>query len=248
MDMCVSTRSPITASKEALNLADVGYPIAEVEACGEALISKTPRSGGIVSTATCKEQLLYELHDPARYLTPDVTADFTGVRLRPVDSDIVRVAGGSGSARPDTLKVTVGYRAGWIGEAQVSYGGPGAADRARLAGQIVLDRLEHLGLRPIETRAEIVGVDSLYPGSGPVTARAVAGTPESYEARVRVAARVRTQEEAEMVVHEVGALGLNGPSGGSIAALGIREVLGVVSTFVPSDLIRPSVTLQTVRA
>jgi hypothetical protein len=88
----------------------------------------------------------------------------------------------------------------------------------------VLDRLEYLGVRPIETRAEVVGVDSLYPGSGPVLARA--GSEQPYEARVRVAARVRTQEEAEMVVHEVDALGLNGPSGGSIAAMGVREVLG----------------------
>ena len=85
-------------------------------ASGEVLISKTPRSSDIVSTATCKEQLPYELHDPARYLTPDVTADFTGVRLAQAGQDVVPVTGGSGSARPDILKVTVGYRAGWIGE------------------------------------------------------------------------------------------------------------------------------------
>jgi len=77
---------------------------------------------------------------------------------------------------------------GVFGEAQVSYGVPGAAERARLAGQIVLDRLECLGVRPIETRAEVMGVDSLFPGSGPVAARAAAGTVEPYEARVRVAA------------------------------------------------------------
>jgi hypothetical protein len=232
--------------KDVPNLADVGYPIAEVDPSGEALVMKTPNSGGIVSTATCKEQLLYELHDPARYLTPDVTADFTGIRLKQLEKDVVEVTGGSGTARPDTLKVTVGYRAGWIGEAQVSYGGPGAAERARLAGQIVLDRLEYRGVRPIETRAEVMGVDSLFPGSSPVTSRATAGTPEPYEARVRVAARVRTQEEAEMVVHEVDSLGLNGPSGGSIASMGVREVLGVVSTFVPRELIRPSVSVETV--
>jgi hypothetical protein len=192
--------------------------------------------------------MLYELHDPARYLTPDVTADFTGVRLRQAGQDVVRITGGSGTARPDTLKVTVGYRAGWIGEAQVSYGGPGAVERARLAGQIVLDRLEYLGVKPVETRAEVVGVDSLYPGSGPIDARAAQSAAPPYEARVRVAARVRTQEEAEMVVHEVDSLGLNGPSGGSIAAQGVREVLGVVSIFVPRDLIRPSVTVEAVRA
>src|SRR5690606_22827239 len=135
-----------------------GYPIAEVDPSGEARVTKTPSSGGIVSTATCKEQLLYELHDPARYLTPDVTADFTGVRLAQAGQDVVRVTGGRGTARPETLKVTVGYRAGWIGEGQVSYGGPGAVERARLAGQIVLDRLEYLGIQPIETRTEVVGV------------------------------------------------------------------------------------------
>jgi hypothetical protein len=231
------------------NLADVGYPIAEIAASGEALVMKTPQSGGLVSTATCKEQLLYELHDPARYLTPDVTADFSGVRLAQAGQDVVRVTGGSGTARPDTLKVTVGYRAGWIGEAQVSYGGPGAAERARLAGQIVLDRLEYLGVRPIETRAEVVGVDSLYPGSGPLAARAsvLGAMAEPYEARGRVAARCRTQDEAEMVVHEVDSLGLNGPSGGSIAAMGVREVIGVVSTFIPRELVRPCISIEDVR-
>jgi hypothetical protein len=120
--------------------------------------------------------------------------------------------------------------------------------RARLAGRIVVDRLEYLGVKPVETRAEVVGVDSLYPGSGPINARAAQSAAPPYEARVRVAARVRTQEEAEMVVHEVDSLGLNGPSGGSIATQGVREVLGVVSTFVPRDLIRPSVTVEAVRA
>ncbi len=229
--------------KDVPNLADVGYPIAQVDSSGEALISKTPRTGGLVSTATCKEQLLYELHDPARYLTPDVTADFTGVRLAQVEQDVVRVTGGSGTARPDTLKVTVGYRAGWIGEAQVSYGGPGAVERARLAGEIVLDRLERLGVRPIETRAEVVGVESLYPGA----ASPVLGAAPR-EARARVAVRTHTADEAEMAVHEVDSLRLNGPSGGSIAAMNVREVLGVVSTFVPRSLIQPSVSIEEIRA
>src|SRR6185369_12731394 len=124
-------------------------------------------------------------------------------------------------------------------EAQVSYGGPGAVERARLAGQIVLDRLEYLGLRPIETRAEVVGVDSLYPGSASPEA-----SPAPREARARVAVRTHTAAEAEMAVHGMDALGLNGPSGGSIAAMNVREVLGVVSTFVPRALIRPSVSVE----
>src|SRR3954451_1766512 len=92
--------------KDVPNVADVGYPIAQVDPSGEALVMKTPQTGGLGSPATCREQLLYELHDPARYLTPDVTADSTGVRLRQQGQDIVRVTGGSGTDRPEALKVT----------------------------------------------------------------------------------------------------------------------------------------------
>ena len=221
----------------------------QVMRVGEALISKTPQTGGLVSTATCKEQLLYELHDPARYLTPDVTADFTGRAAA-----AGRAGYGAGDrrqrvARPDTLKVTVGYPGG------LDRRGPGLVRRAgrRRAGttgrEIVLDRLEYLGVRPIETRAEVVGVDSLYPGSGP-TGRQVVGARRDGRA-VRGprpgAARVRTQEEAEMVVHEVDSLGLNGPSGGSIAARASARSRGGLDVR-PRDLIRPSVTVEEVRA
>jgi hypothetical protein len=222
--------------KDVPNLANVGYPIAEVGADGEALISKTPGSGGLVSTATCKEQLLYEVHDPARYLTPDVSADFTGVRLRQAGADLVHLSGGSGLPRPSTLKVTIGYRAGWIGEGQVSYGGPGALSRARLAAEIVLDRLEMLGVETTETRVDCIGIDALYPGTD-------APVNEPYEARVRVAARTKTREEAVLVAHEVDSLGLSGPSAGSIAAMNVREILGVVSAFVPREMVRPTVTM-----
>jgi hypothetical protein len=227
--------------KDVPNLAAVGYPIAEVEESGEALVTKTPGSGGLVSVATCKEQLLYELHDPTRYLTPDVAADFTGVRLEAVGPDLVRVSGGRGAPRPDTLKVSVGYLDGWIGEGQVSYGGPGAVERARLAGEVVQDRLELLGVRTRELRVECVGVDALYSSATP-------GAPPPYEVRLRVAARTDTEEEATIVAHEVDALGLSGPSAGSIAAMTVREVLGVVSTFVPRELVSLRVVVQEVGA
>ena len=223
--------------KDVPNLANVGYPIAEVSPTGEALIGKTPASGGLVSVATCKEQLLYEVHDPARYLTPDVTADFTGVRLEQAGPDIVRVAGAGGTARPETLKVSVGYLDGWIGEGQVSYGGPGAVERARLAGEVVLDRLEILGVRARETRVECVGVDALFASATPKA-------PPPSEVRLRVAARTDTAEEAEIVAHEVDALGLSGPSAGSIAAVSVREVLGVVSTYVPREQVSPRIVVE----
>ena len=228
--------------KDVPDLANVGYPIAEVDASGDALVTKTPGSGGLVSVATCKEQLLYEVHDPARYLTPDVTADFTGVRLESAGPDRVRVSGGTGRPRPDTLKVSLGYLDGWIGEGQVSYGGPGAVERARLAGEVVLDRLELLGVRARETRVECIGVDSLFSSATP------AGSPPPSEVRLRVAARTDTEEEAQLVAHEVDALGLSGPSAGSIAAMSVREVLAVVSTYVPRELVEPTIVLEEVGA
>ncbi len=227
--------------KDVPGLANLGYPIVEVDASGAGLLTKTPDTGGLVSVATCKEQLLYELHDPARYLTPDVTADFTGVQLHQAGPDLVRFSGGNGSPRPDTLKVSVGYLAGWIGEGQVSYGGPGAVERARLAGEVVLDRLELLGVRARETRVECVGVDALFPGA------ALKGSLEPpYEVRLRVAARTDTEEEARIVAHEVDALGLSGPSAGSIAAMSVREVLAVESTFIPRELVRPEIVMEAV--
>ncbi|MFN8522523.1 MAG: acyclic terpene utilization AtuA family protein [Chloroflexota bacterium] len=225
--------------KDVPGLANVGYPIAEVAADGTAIISKTPGSGGLVSTATCKEQLLYEVHDPAAYLTPDVAADFTGLSLSSAAQDRVHLQGGRGRPRPATLKVSVGYRDGWIGEGQVSYGGPGAVERARLAGEVVLDRLELLGVQPRETRVECMGIDSLYQDATP-------RLDAPYEARVRVAARTNTREEALMVAHEVDSLGLSGPSAGSIASMNVKEVLGVVSAFIPRDLVQTRVIMHQV--
>ena len=126
--------------------ANLGYPIAECRADGTAVVTKLPGTGGLVSTATCTEQLLYEVHNPSAYLTPDVTADFSHVRLEEQGPDRVRITGATGREAPDMLKVTVGYRDGFLGEGQISYGGTGCVARARLAGEIVVERLSALGL------------------------------------------------------------------------------------------------------
>ena len=123
--------------KDVADLAHCGYPIAEVQADGSAIITKLAGTGGCVSTQTVKEQLLYEVHDPARYLTPDVTADFSRVAIAAVGDDRVKVSNAGGSKRPDTLKVTVGFDGGFQGEAGVSYAGPAAQERGRLAAEIV---------------------------------------------------------------------------------------------------------------
>lgn len=220
--------------KDVPNLARLGFPIGEVAADGSVVITKVPHAGGRVSAATCKEQLLYEIHDPARYLQPDVVADFTGVTVAEEAADRVRVTGGRGTARPDTLKVSVAYVDGWIGEGQISYGGPGALARARLALDIVRERLALTGVAASELRFDLIGVDALYGDATP----AARGEPS--EVRVRVAGRAANAAEAARIGNEVETLYTNGPAGGGGAFKSTREVIAVQSVLLPRAAVTPS--------
>ncbi|CAG9271367.1 acyclic terpene utilization AtuA family protein [Paraburkholderia caribensis] len=220
--------------KDVPKLARLGFPIGEVTADGAVTITKVPHAGGRVSAATCKEQLIYEIHDPARYLQPDVVADFTGVDVAEEAVDRVRVTGGNGTVRTDTLKVSVAYADGYIGEGQISYGGPGAVARARLALDIVRERLAMTGVAASELRFDLIGVDSLY-GE---TAADERGEP--YEVRVRVAGRTATAEEALRIGNEVETLYTNGPAGGGGVTKSTREVLAVQSVLLPRADVKPS--------
>ncbi|MBR8308312.1 acyclic terpene utilization AtuA family protein [Burkholderia cenocepacia] len=220
--------------KDVPNLARLGFPIGEVAADGSVVITKVPHAGGRVSAATCKEQLLYEIHDPARYLQPDVVADFTRVTVTEEAADRVRVTGGRGTARPDTLKVSVAYVDGWIGEGQISYGGPGALARARLALDIVRARLALTGVAASELRFDLIGVDALYGDATP----AVRGEPA--EVRVRVAGRAANAAEAARIGNEVETLYTNGPAGGGGAFKSTREVIAVQSVLLPRAAVTPS--------
>ncbi|MBP0609776.1 MULTISPECIES: acyclic terpene utilization AtuA family protein [Burkholderia] len=220
--------------KDVPNLARLGFPIGEVAADGTVVITKVPHAGGRVSAASCKEQLLYEIHDPARYLQPDVVADFTRVAVAEEAADRVRVTGGRGTARPDTLKVSVAYVDGWIGEGQISYGGPGALARARLALDIVRDRLALTDVAASELRFDLIGVDALYGDATP----AVRGEPA--EVRVRVAGRAANAAEAARIGNEVETLYTNGPAGGGGAFKSTREVIAVQSVLLPRAAVTPS--------
>jgi hypothetical protein len=215
--------------KEVGGLARLGFPIGEVDEDGSVVITKVPGSGGTVSEATCKEQLLYEIHDPARYLTPDVIADFSEVAVAEVGKDRVSVKGATGHARPDTLKVSVGYRDGYVGEGQISYAGPGAVARARLALDIVAGRLRLTGVRSRDTRFDLIGVDALH------RSRLSATGPEPHEVRARVAGRTDTLHEAVRIGNEVESLYTNGPAGGGGASKQAREVVAVASAFLPRE-------------
>jgi hypothetical protein len=220
--------------KDVPDLARLGFPIGEVSADGAVVMTKVAHAGGLVTEATCKEQLIYEIHDPRRYLQPDVVADFSEVRVAQDGQDRVRVSGGRGTERTDTLKVSVAYIDGYIGEGQISYGGPGAVARARLALEIVRERLALTGVATRELRLDLIGLDSLYGD----TAREERGEP--YEVRLRVAARTQTLEEAIRIGNEVETLYTNGPAGGGGATRSAREVIAVQSVLLPRTEVRPT--------
>jgi hypothetical protein len=221
--------------KDVSGLARLGFPIGEVGEDGSLVITKVARSGGAVTAQTCKEQLLYEVHDPAKYFQPDVVADFSQVKVEEIGPDRVRVSGGRGTKRTDTLKVSVGYLDSYIGEGQISYAGPGALARGRLALEIVRERLKLTGVDASELRFELVGVDALH---GPeVSARA----NEPYEVRVRVSGRTENLREAVRIGNEVETLYTNGPAAGGGAWKSARDVVAVASVLLPRDLAKPQV-------
>ncbi len=219
------------------DLHDVGFPLAEVEADGSAVITKLAGTGGRIDRLTCTAQLLYEIEDPARYLQPDVVADFSQVRVQEQGPDRVRVSGAGGSARPALLKATLGYRDGWIGEGQISYAGPGARERGALAQQVLMHRLRVRGLDAMERRSELIGVNAMH---GPH----LGGDRTAYEVRLRLAVRCATREQAELVGQEVEALYLNGPAGGGGVTQSVREVIAAASALVPRDAVRKTVTVM----
>ncbi len=206
---------------------------------GPIVITKVAGSGGLVTAATCKEQLLYEIHDPAAYVTPDTVADFSQVRVTQMAEDRVAVDGATGRPRPALLKVSLGYRDGYIGEGQISYAGAGAVARGRLAASIVAERLRLTGAPVESVRCDLIGVDSLH---GP---RLSAGH-EPYEVRLRVTARADSLEAARRIGQEVETLYTNGPAGGGGAVAATRDILAVVTTFVPRELVSVSTHVEVV--
>ena len=206
---------------------DLGFPLADVED-GSVVVTKLPGTGGRVDAMTMKTQLYYEIHDPTAYLTPDVTADFSGIEVEDLGGDRVRLSGARGTARPDTLKVLVGVDQGWKATGEMSYGGPGCVDRARRAADVVRARLERGADEVDELRIDLQGVDSLFGD------RLRGGPPA--EVRLRVSARTTTLEAARTVAHESELLYF-GPAGGGGNVSSVVPALGVTPAYVPRDLV-----------
>lgn len=223
--------------KDVPDLPRLGFPIAILGEDGSVEITKVAGTGGSVTTATCTEQLLYEIHDPAAYLTPDVVADFSAVTMRQSGPDRVTIHGASGHPNSGMLKVSVGYIDSYVGEGQMSYAGPGALARARLAQEIVASRLAMTGVALTEVRYDLVGVNALHGERAEPSA-------EPLEVRLRVVGRADSMREAIRVGNEVETLYTCGPAGGGGATKAAREVVAIRSTLLPAAQVTASIHFE----
>lgn len=218
------------------DLANLGFPYSSVDPDGRAEFSKLDGTGGAITVQTCKEQLLYEIHDPMRYLTPDVTASFADVQLFASGKDRVCVTGGTGLPKPGCLKASIGYADGYVGEGQITYAGSGAVRRAELAIEIVQEQLKYSGCNVRELRAEMIGLNSVVPDRK-------AEDHELPEVRVRVAGRVDSPEEANQIAATVEALYTNGPAGGGGVSRSVRPIVAIESVLIPREFVQTRVEM-----
>ena len=217
----------------------LGFPIAEIDDSGEFTISKVEGSGGLISVDICKEQLLYEIGDPAAYITPDGIVDFSRVTFTQQGKDRVLARNALASAAPDTYKVNVGYQDCYTGEASISYGGSIALARARLAANIVEERLKLIAVKLDEFRVDFLGYNSLYRDT--IASLITPASPA--EVRMRVAGRASSPEPVTRMVREVECLYINGPAGGGGIRSSVGPVISVENILIPRSDITPTVTM-----
>ena len=197
--------------KDVPDLDRLGFPLIEIDETGKFVVTKVEGSGGLVCEDTCKEQMIYEIHNPEKYLTPDTVADFSHVTFTQVGKDRVEAAHATSHGKPETLKVSVGYKDCFIGEGEISYGGMNCMNRAKLAADIVEKRLKLVGVEMEEFRIDYIGYNSLYKSE-----ISDQYAPDVFpEIRLRVSGRTKDKANATLIANEVEALYTNGPAGGA---------------------------------
>ena len=221
--------------KDVPGLEDVGFPIAEIEADGSCVITKASHTGGLVDVRSVKEQLLYEVHDPAAYLTPDVVADITEATVTQLGPDRVRLAGVKGHARTGTLKALAYFDGGWLGEAEISYAGPNAEARARLAMQVLQKRLGDA----MPLRFDLIGVCSILGDDAGQTlaATAIGQIGQASDLRLRAAGKHEDVAPVDRLLREVMALWTCGPAGGGGVRTAKRQRLSNQACLIPRELV-----------
>lgn len=216
--------------KDVPDMANLGFPIAEISADGSCIITKADGTGGIVDRRTVTEQLIYETHDPANFLSPDVIVDITNVELDVVDENSVRVSGTRGRPRPATLKTNVYFDSGWLGEAEISYAGCNAEARARLALDIIHQRMQGA----MELRYDLIGVVSIRSDDAGNLLRA-SPVGDAQDVRLRVSAASHDGALIDRLLREVNALYNNGPAGGGGVRFNKRKRVSMQTCYVPRE-------------
>ncbi len=226
--------------KDVQRLWELGFPIAEVSENGEFTITKVEGSGGVVNKDTLTEQMIYEIHDPSTYFTPDCIADFSNVTFTEKGNNAVDVMGATGREKTDTLKVSIGYKDCFIGEGEISYAGPGCLDRAKLAADIVEKRLELTEVKYEELRIDFIGINAIYKNKDRKY-----NVPE--EVRLRVSARTKKRYDADQVGNEVETLYSNGPAGGGGATKSVSEIVSVASILIDRNDVEAKIMYKEVQ-
>ncbi|ESH87846.1 hypothetical protein B551_0224290 [Cupriavidus sp. HPC(L)] len=229
--------------KDVPDVHALGYPIVRLDSDGGIEVGKAAGTGGCVDLRTVKEQLLYEVHDPAAYLTPDVVADIGAVTVEQLGPDRVAVRNIRGHARPQRLKANLFHEGGWIAEGEISYAGPNAAARARLAGDIVRKRMAMLG-HAVPVRLDLIGVLSVLADDGGAwLAASQPNETHSQDVRLRAALAHEDKAVAEALLREVNALYCCGPAGGGGVRTALRPRLNAMSCLVPREAVSPRYTM-----
>ncbi len=215
---------------------ELGFPIAELTE-DEFHIKKAPDCGGLISEQSLKEQLLYEIHDPANYYTPDVIADISHATLTQAGEQRVKVGGIKGKKRPDTLKVSMGYHNGYQVAGMLSFAWPDAYEKAQYAAEILTKKMQRKGLKAEEVRIDYIGLNSLHLGVAESTPEQIKNLNEVV---LRYAIRTKEKAEAMKLVPEIAPLQLNGPPGASFfgGRPKVREVIGLWPTLIPRDAVK----------
>lgn len=212
---------------------ELGFPIAEITP-DSFHITKAPDCGGIICEQSCKEQFLYEVHDPANYITPDVVVDISNATLTQDGENRVKVGNVRGKQRPDTLKLSIGYHAGFKVAGMLSFAWPDAYEKAQYAAEIIMKKMKRKGLQYEDIRIDYIGLNALHLGVAKIDPAKV---KDLNEVVLRIAIRTKTKEECAKIVPEFAPLQLNGPPGASFfgGRAHIQEVIGLWPTLIPRD-------------
>lgn len=219
--------------KDVPGMDNLGFPIGEISVDGSIVITKAENTGGLVSKATVTEQMLYEMHDPSAYLTPDVALNITNVSLAEDGKDRIRVTGARGAPPPETLKVTISADGGWLGEADMIYAGPNALARAQMAADIVRTRCERYGITD-PMRIEIIGTGAVFDNDTSDRGRG-SNMPKDGEYRLRAAVRTQDKATAKYMNDEVLSLFCSGPAGGGGYRCNVMGQVNTASVLIPRE-------------